>query len=97
MRKSSSEKLNGNDQFEGYVVDLTKEISRILGFNYTFRLVPDGHYGSLNRVTNEWDGMVGELLEQVFRNVCNFWQSSSGGSRISCLMTIKKTRAKVSI
>lgn len=65
MRKSSSEQLNGNDQFEGYVVDLTQQISRILGFNYTFKLVPDGHYGSLNRDTNEWDGMVGELLKQV--------------------------------
>lgn len=65
MRKTSSEKLTGNDQFEGYVVDLTREISRVLGFNYTFRLVPDGHYGSLNRLTNEWDGMISELLEQV--------------------------------
>ncbi|XP_071450570.1 glutamate receptor ionotropic, kainate 2 isoform X3 [Hetaerina americana] len=64
MRKDSSEKLSGNDQFEGYGVDLVEEISRILGFNYTFKLVPDGRYGSLNRETKEWDGMMKELLDQ---------------------------------
>ncbi|CAB3367343.1 Hypothetical predicted protein [Cloeon dipterum] len=64
MRKDSSEQLSGNDQFEGYAIDLIEEISKILGFNYTFKLVPDGRYGSLNRETKEWDGMVRELLEQ---------------------------------
>ncbi|XP_039289562.1 glutamate receptor ionotropic, kainate 2 isoform X1 [Nilaparvata lugens] len=64
MRKDSSEKLTGNAQFEGYSIDLIHEISRILGFNYTFRLVPDGRYGSFNRETKEWDGMIKELLEQ---------------------------------
>jgi len=65
MRKDSSEKLTGNAQFEGYAVDLIHEISKILGFNYTFRLVPDGKYGSLSRETKEWDGMIKELLDQV--------------------------------
>ncbi|XP_044738243.1 glutamate receptor ionotropic, kainate 2 isoform X2 [Chrysoperla carnea] len=64
MRKDSSEKLTGNDQFEGYAIDLIHEISRILGFNYTIRLAPDGRYGSLNRETKEWDGMIKELLDQ---------------------------------
>ncbi|PNF30864.1 Glutamate receptor ionotropic, kainate 2 [Cryptotermes secundus] len=64
MRKDSSEKLSGNAQFEGYGLDLVHEISKILGFNYTFKLVPDGRYGSLNRETKEWDGMMKELLDQ---------------------------------
>ncbi|XP_011872466.1 PREDICTED: glutamate receptor ionotropic, kainate 2-like [Vollenhovia emeryi] len=64
MRKDSSEKLTGNAQFEGYSIDLIYEISRLLGFNYTFRLVPDGRYGSYNTQTKEWDGMMKELLEQ---------------------------------
>ncbi|XP_066999463.2 glutamate receptor ionotropic, kainate 2 isoform X3 [Anabrus simplex] len=64
MRKDSSEKLTGNAQFEGYGIDLIHEISNILGFNYTFKLVPDGRYGSLNRETKEWDGMMKELLDQ---------------------------------
>ncbi|EZA54440.1 Glutamate receptor, ionotropic kainate, partial [Ooceraea biroi] len=64
MRKDSSEKLSGNSQFEGYSIDLIYEISRLLGFNYTFRLVPDGRYGSYNKQTKEWDGMMKELLDQ---------------------------------
>ncbi|KAG4074265.1 hypothetical protein HA402_008674 [Bradysia odoriphaga] len=64
MRKDSAEKLSGNDQFEGYGIDLIHEISQLLGFNYSFRLVPDGRYGGLNKETGEWDGMVRELLEQ---------------------------------
>uniref|UniRef100_A0AAR5QFC0 Glutamate receptor 1 n=1 Tax=Dendroctonus ponderosae TaxID=77166 RepID=A0AAR5QFC0_DENPD len=64
MRKEASEKLTGNAQFEGYAVDLIHEISRTLGFNYTIKLAPDGRYGSLNRETSEWDGMIRELLDQ---------------------------------
>ncbi|KAJ8939714.1 hypothetical protein NQ318_009814 [Aromia moschata] len=64
MRKEASEKLTGNAQFEGYAVDLIHEISRVLGFNYTIRLAPDGRYGSLNRETKEWDGMMRDLLDQ---------------------------------
>jgi len=64
MIKNSSERLSGNFQFEGYSVDLIHEISKILGFNYTIRLVPDNRYGSLNRQTKEWDGMMKELLDQ---------------------------------
>ncbi|CAH1993009.1 unnamed protein product [Acanthoscelides obtectus] len=64
MRKEASEKLTGNAQFEGYAVDLVHEISRILGFNYSIRLVPDGRYGSYNKETKEWDGLIRELLDQ---------------------------------
>lgn len=64
MWKESSKKLFGNFQFEGYSVDLIHEISRILGFNYSIQLVPDGRYGSFNRDTKEWDGMIKELLDQ---------------------------------
>lgn len=69
MRKDSSEKLTGNAQFEGYSIDLIHEISKILGFNYTFKLVPDGRYGSINRETKEWDGMIKELLDQVSKTI----------------------------
>lgn len=65
MRRESSQKLIGNDQFEGYAIDLIYEISKLLGFNYTLKLVPDGRYGSYNEDTKEWDGMMGELLQQV--------------------------------
>ncbi|KAK4883092.1 hypothetical protein RN001_006411 [Aquatica leii] len=64
MRKDSSDKLTGNAQFEGYAIDLIHQISQILGFNYTFRLAPDGRYGAYNKETKEWDGMIKEILDQ---------------------------------
>lgn len=51
MRKEAENRLQGNDQFEGYAIDLIHEISRILGFNYTIRLAPDGRYGSYHSDT----------------------------------------------
>ncbi|XP_055852888.1 glutamate receptor ionotropic, kainate 2 [Episyrphus balteatus] len=64
MRKESAATLTGNDQFEGYAVDLVYEISKALGFSYKIQLVPDHAYGSLNKKTGEWNGMIRELLEQ---------------------------------
>ena len=65
MFKEDSEALHGNDRFEGYNVDLIKEIADILGFNYTFKVVEDGSYGSFNPKNKTWNGMIGELLAQV--------------------------------
>uniref|UniRef100_A0A8W7PVP5 Ionotropic glutamate receptor C-terminal domain-containing protein n=1 Tax=Anopheles coluzzii TaxID=1518534 RepID=A0A8W7PVP5_ANOCL len=55
--------LTGNERFEGFGIDLIHELSLMLGFNYTFILQEDGVYGSLNRDTKKWNGMVLELLE----------------------------------
>ena len=41
MLVESHKKLTGNARFEGFAVDLAKEISVILGFNHTFKLVDD--------------------------------------------------------
>lgn len=64
MLKNDTETLFGNDRYEGYNVDLIQEISKILGFNYTIKLVEDGQYGSYNKETGEWSGMIGELQSQ---------------------------------
>lgn len=65
MLKDSSLKLSGNERFEGFGVDLIHELSLMLGFNYEFKLQEDGVYGSINNVTKEWNGMIGELLAEV--------------------------------
>ncbi|XP_022249395.1 glutamate receptor ionotropic, kainate 2-like [Limulus polyphemus] len=54
--------LTGNDQFEGYCVDLIKEIAKELGFKYKFREVGDNTYGKKN-TWGEWNGMIQELIE----------------------------------
>ena len=35
MLKKTSERLEGNDKYEGFAVDLAQQIATIVGFNYT--------------------------------------------------------------
>ena len=46
MLVESHKKLSGNARFEGFALDLASELSLVLGFNFTFKLVDDGKYGS---------------------------------------------------
>ncbi|NWX10136.1 GRIK1 protein, partial [Caloenas nicobarica] len=62
MYKKSDKPLYGNDRFEGYCLDLLKELSNILGFIYEVKLVSDGKYGAQND-KGEWNGMVKELID----------------------------------
>lgn len=65
MLRETSQQLTGNERFEGFCVDLVREIAEILGFNYTFKLVEDGNYGIWDKTQNRYNGMIGELLSQV--------------------------------
>ena len=42
MLVESQKKLSGNDRFEGFTMDLATELSKLLYFNFTFKLVSDG-------------------------------------------------------
>lgn len=59
------EYLEGNSRYEGYSFDLIDGIAKILNFNYRIEIVPDGKYGSLNKETKKWDGLVKHLLDRV--------------------------------
>lgn len=50
-------------KYEGFVVDLALELSRIIGFNFT--ITPTNGYGSVGK-DGRWTGMIRELLEEVF-------------------------------
>lgn len=67
MFRKSDRTLYGNDRFEGYCVDLLKELSHILGFSYEIRLVEDGKYGAQDD-KGQWNGMVKELIDHVSCN-----------------------------
>ena len=60
----SGEPLVGNDRFEGYVADISKELAKVVGFDYAIQLVKDGKYGAIEE-SGEWNGMVGELTRKV--------------------------------
>ena len=49
--------------FEGFIVDVVKEVAQIVGFQYELKFVPDGRYGS--PYNGSWNGMVGQLDNKV--------------------------------
>ena len=65
MLARSEHPLLGNARYEGFVVDLLKKLSALLGFNYIVKPVNDGNYGSKNKSNGQWDGVVGEILTGV--------------------------------
>ncbi|KAL3211481.1 hypothetical protein MRX96_036392, partial [Rhipicephalus microplus] len=62
MLKKSAHRLEGNDRFEGYCVDLLHEISATLGFRYRLKLVRDGAYGTRDS-QGRWNGVMRELVD----------------------------------
>ncbi|XP_021410527.1 glutamate receptor ionotropic, kainate 3 isoform X2 [Lonchura striata] len=62
MFRKSDTALFGNDRFEGYCIDLLKELAIILGFSYEIRLVEDGKYGAQDE-KGQWNGMIKELID----------------------------------
>ncbi|XP_050700937.1 glutamate receptor ionotropic, kainate 2-like isoform X2 [Eriocheir sinensis] len=64
MLRETSEPMTGNDRYEGFCVDLIKEISDILGFNYTLKIADDDKHGNFDKKLGRWNGMIGELLDQ---------------------------------
>ncbi|KAL3210503.1 hypothetical protein MRX96_037080 [Rhipicephalus microplus] len=62
MLKKSAHKLEGNDRFEGYCVDLLHEISATLGFRYRLKLVRDGAYGTRDS-QGRWNGLMREIVD----------------------------------
>lgn len=65
MVKLSSNKLEGNDRYEGFGIDLIKELSEMSGFNYTFKIQEDSSSGYINETTKKWTGMIGEVINGV--------------------------------
>ena len=63
MLKNSSRGLHGNEQFEGFCIDLIEELAKHLHFSYEIRLVKDNKYGQ--RQGRIWTGMIGEVMRGV--------------------------------
>ncbi|KAL8624081.1 hypothetical protein ACOMHN_019503 [Nucella lapillus] len=60
-RKMGDRFFRGNDRFEGFTIDLIRELALELKFNYEIYLSPNNAYGG-PRLDGSWDGMVGEVL-----------------------------------
>ncbi|CAB3367849.1 Hypothetical predicted protein [Cloeon dipterum] len=56
--------LTGNARYEGFCIDLLREIAAMVGFEYRIELVPDGKYGVYDLETGEWNGIVRQLMDK---------------------------------
>ncbi|XP_061916200.1 glutamate receptor ionotropic, kainate 4 [Entelurus aequoreus] len=63
MLRPNHQDLEGNERYEGFCVDMLKELADILKFKYRIRLVGDGLYG-VPGANGTWAGMVGELISR---------------------------------
>nr|XP_033770635.1 glutamate receptor ionotropic, kainate 5 isoform X1 [Geotrypetes seraphini]XP_033770636.1 glutamate receptor ionotropic, kainate 5 isoform X1 [Geotrypetes seraphini] len=63
MRRANFQEHKGNEQYEGFCVEMLKELADILKFQYRIKLVDDGLYGA-PETNGSWTGMVGELMNR---------------------------------
>ncbi|XP_069580897.1 glutamate receptor ionotropic, kainate 5-like isoform X1 [Brachyistius frenatus] len=63
MRKSNYQDFQGNERYEGFCVDMLRELADILKFSFRIKLVDDGQYGA-PEPNGSWTGMVGELINR---------------------------------
>jgi len=52
--------LSSGERFEGFLVDMLKELSTMLGFTFTIHENPNKTYG--RNVGGTWTGMIGEVI-----------------------------------
>ena len=65
MVKQKDYSLVGNARYEGFCIDLLSEIAEMINFQYEIHLVPDTNYGAPIKNSDDWSGMVGEVLQGV--------------------------------
>lgn len=64
--------MTGNERYEGFCIDLLNKIATQIGFHYSIRLVPDHMYGVYDTESKQWNGIVKELMERVWKILLNF-------------------------
>ncbi|KAJ8723365.1 hypothetical protein PYW08_003277 [Mythimna loreyi] len=62
MMQESTDRLSGNDRYEGFCIELIDRLAKLLHFNYTFVESGDD-YGTRDNATGKWTGMLGRLIE----------------------------------
>lgn len=62
------EVLTGNARYEGYSMDLIAGIAKIIGFKFKFHMTEDNKNGNWDEQTKRWTGVIGDLMERVFKD-----------------------------
>ena len=64
-KKSSGGGDNKTDEFEGLSIDILNSMSKELGFRYRIFLAPDGKFGTRDRTTQKWNGVMQQVIKGV--------------------------------
>ena len=68
MIAPSSANTTHGVQYIGFVADIVRKLSEVVGFRYELYVAPDNNYG-YRKSDGTWNGMVRELLSKVrYRN-----------------------------
>lgn len=62
-----NESANGSITYEGYAIDVLREIMKLSGEEYDIYEAEDKTYGTL-LPSGEWNGLIGELVHGVRLN-----------------------------
>ena len=66
MRKENIIALEGNDQYEGFAVELIEKLAAHLEFSYIFDIEPKvGQASDPTRNNSKWSGMIGRLMDDT--------------------------------
>uniref|UniRef100_A0A8C7HI32 Glutamate receptor n=1 Tax=Oncorhynchus kisutch TaxID=8019 RepID=A0A8C7HI32_ONCKI len=80
MLRPNHQEMEGNERYEGFCVDMLKELADILKFKYCINLVGDGVYG-VSGTNGTWTGMVGELISRTTEELLQSTKECRGGGR----------------
>ncbi|XP_031468170.1 glutamate receptor ionotropic, kainate 5-like, partial [Phasianus colchicus] len=69
----------GAERYEGFCVDMLRELAALLKFRFRLKLVDDGLYGA-PEPNGSWTGMVGELINRVRGGVINRGRGGASSS-----------------
>jgi len=64
MIAPSSSNTSRGVQYVGFVADIVRKLSEVVGFRYELYVAPDNNYG-YRKSDGTWNGMVKELLSKV--------------------------------
>ena len=57
--------FTGKAMWEGFCIDMLEELAKRLQFNYVIHSSLDGNWGAKSNETQEWNGMIREIIDKV--------------------------------
>ena len=86
LKEDANSSPNTTQEFEGLSIDILEEMKKKLKFNYTIYIVPDEKFGVRDRNTLQWNGIVEEIISEVFLHLSKPLQTCQFFISIICFL-----------